>query len=106
MTVTVQKNVSLAVPSEVQRRAGIKVGDQLEFKVSGGIITILPKLPTADDEYTPEQRRIIDARLAESQEDFKKGRSFGPFNTAGEMISHMKAQLKKRAAAKKAKRLR
>jgi bifunctional DNA-binding transcriptional regulator/antitoxin component of YhaV-PrlF toxin-antitoxin module len=44
MTVTVQRNVSLAVPSQVQRRAGIKVGDQLEFKVSGGIITILPRL--------------------------------------------------------------
>ena len=92
---------SLTVPSEVRRRAGIKISDQLEFKVSGGIITILPKLHTADDEYTPEQRRIIDARMAESEEDFKKGRSFGPFNTAGEMIAHMKAQLKKRAPLKK-----
>ena len=29
------------------------------------MITILPKLPVADDEYTPEQRRAIDARLAD-----------------------------------------
>src|SRR5260370_33111869 len=101
MTVTVKNKFSLTVPTEVQRRAGIKVGDQLEFKVSGGVIAILPKLPTADNDDTPEQRRIIDARLAESDEDLKKGRSFGPFNTADEMIAHMKAQLKKRANLKK-----
>ena len=70
------------------------------------MITILPKLPTADDEYTPEQRRIIDARLAEGLADIKAGRTFGPFNSADEMIAHMKAQLKKRVTAPKAKRSR
>ena len=57
----------------------------------------MPKSPSADDEYTLAQRRIIDARLAESEEDLKKGRTFGPFNTADEMIASMKRQLKKRA---------
>jgi hypothetical protein len=33
--------------------------------------------------------------------DLKKGRTFGPFNTADEMIASMKAQLSKRAAAAK-----
>ena len=33
------------------------------FKVSGGIINIIPKLPSADDEYTPAQRRAIDSQL-------------------------------------------
>jgi len=106
MTITVKNKTNLVVPSGVQRQAGIKAGDRLEFKVSGGIINIIPKLPTADDEYTPAQRRIIDARLAESEEDLKRGRTFGPFNTADQMIAHMKAQLKKRAATKKAKRAR
>jgi hypothetical protein len=45
----------------------------------------------------PAQRRIIDARLAESEEDLKRGRTFGPFNTANEMIASMKRELKKRA---------
>jgi len=106
MTVTVKIKSSLTVPVEIRRRAGIKAGDKVEFKVSGGVITILPKLPTADDEYTPEQRRIIDARLAESEEDFQKGRSYGPFNSADEMIAHIKVQLKKRAVTKKTKRSR
>ena len=107
MTVTVKtKSAAWGVPPEIKRQAGIKPGDVLEFKVSGGVITILPKLPTADDEHTPEQRRIIDARLAESEADLRAGRSFGPFNSADEMIAHMKAHLKKKAAAKKAKRSR
>ena len=94
------------LPDEVRQQAGIKIGDVLEFKVSGGVITILPKLPGADDEYTPEQRRIIDAQLAEGLADIKAGRTAGPFNTADEMIAHMKGELKKRAAAKKARRSR
>ena len=102
MTVTVKNKTSLLVPPSVQRRAGIKNGDRLEFKVSGGVIMIVPKLPTADDEYTPEQRRIIDAQLDEAE----KGPFHGPFNTADEMIAHMKSELKKRAARKKTKRSR
>lgn len=104
MTVIVNNKSALAVPTEVQKRAGIKAGDRVEFKVSGGIITIVPELPTADDEYTPAQRRVIDAQLAEALADIKAGRTHGPFDTADEMIAHMKAQLKKRAAAKKPKR--
>lgn len=100
MTVTVKNKSALIVPAEIQRRAGLKAADRVEFKVSGGIINIIPELPTADDEYTPTQRRIIDARLTESEEDLKKGHGFGPFNSADEMVTHMKGQLKKRAAKK------
>ena len=57
------------------------------------------QFPNADDEYTPERRRIIDARLAEALADIKASRTFGPFNTAREMIVHMKADLKNQAAA-------
>jgi len=94
------------VPPSVRRKAGHKSGQELEFRVSGGVITILPKLPAAGDEYTPAQRRIIDARLAAGLADITAGRTFGPFDGADEMIAHMKAQLKKRGIAPKAKRSR
>jgi hypothetical protein len=74
--------------------------------VSGDVITILPKLPHADDEYTPKQRRIVDAQLAEGLADIKAGRTFGPFASADEMIAHMKARGAKRPAVKKPKRVR
>ena len=108
MTVAVKNDNStpLVVPKAVRRRAGFKSGQELEFRASGGVITIVPKPPPADDEYTPEQRRIIDARLAEGLADIKAGRTHGPFNTADEMIAHMKTQLKERAAVKRPKRSR
>ena len=97
MTVTVKKKTELVVPRSVRRQAGIKTGDRLEFKVSGGIINIIPELSLADDQYTPAQRRVIDAQLAEA----KKGPFHGPFTTADEMIAHIKGELKKRATTEK-----
>lgn len=102
MTATVKNKIGLTVPPAVQHKAGFKPGDVVEFKVSGGVITILPRLPPAGDEYTAEQRCGIDAQLDEAE----KGPFYGPFNTAEEMIAHMKSQLKKRAVPKKAKRSR
>lgn len=106
MTVTVKSKAPLIVPQAVRRQAGFKSGDKLEFRASGGVITILRKLPAADDEYTPEQRRIIDAQLAKGLADVRAGRIFGPFDSAAEMIAHMKTQLKKGTLAKRAKRSR
>ena len=100
MTTTL-KDKRLLVPDTIRRRAGIKAGDGVEFRVSGGIISIIPVLPSADDEYTPGQRSIIDAQLAESQVDLNAGRVHGPFGTADEMIADMKHELKKRSSAKK-----
>src|ERR1700722_2095483 len=100
MTVTVTNKKELVVPRSIRRRAGIKSGDRLEFRVSGGIINIVPELPPADDEYTPAQRRVIDAQLTEAQE----GPFHGPFDTADDMIAHIKVELKKRAAAKRTTR--
>jgi bifunctional DNA-binding transcriptional regulator/antitoxin component of YhaV-PrlF toxin-antitoxin module len=104
MTIVVKKRTDLVVPTSVQRRAGIKAGDRLEFKVSGGVITIFPKRPRADDEYTPEQRRSIDARLARADEDIKHGRVYGPFNTAEEMAASIEDNIKNlRTARREAK---
>ena len=106
MTVGLKNKSPVVVPDAALRRAGFKRGQQLEIKASGGVITILPKLPTADDEYTPAQRRIVDAQLAKGLADIKAGRTRGPFNSAEEMITDMKTRLRKKAAAKRAKRAR
>lgn len=91
MTVTVKNKVALTVPEAVRHQAGIKPGDRLEFKVSGRIITIIPQPPTADDEYTPEQRKILDAQLAEGLDDIRKGRVSSKFDTVDEMLASLKA---------------
>jgi bifunctional DNA-binding transcriptional regulator/antitoxin component of YhaV-PrlF toxin-antitoxin module len=94
MTVTIKNKTPLfTVPDPVRRQAGFKHGDEVEFKVSGGIINIVPKLPSADDEYTPEQRSVIDARLAEGLAeglaDIKAGRVSGPFLTHKEFTTSL-----------------
>ena len=82
----------------------------VEASLHRGKIVLTPKViidrskfPNADDEYTPAQRRFVDARIPEGLEDFKKGRFYGPFKTADEMIASMQSNLKRRAAAKKKK---
>jgi AbrB family looped-hinge helix DNA binding protein len=109
-TAKIQHKGQVTIPTRVRRQAGLQRGDLVSFAVQRGKIVITPQLvidrsqfPTADDEYTPAQRKIIDARLAQSEKDYRAGRSYGPFETAEDMIAHMKAELKKRAVAKKAK---
>ena len=111
--VRIHRKGQMTLPSRLRSAIGIADGDLVEATVHRGKIVLTPKLvvdrskfPNADDEYTPAQRRVIDARLDESEEDLKKGRLAGPFNSAREMIDHMKAELSKRAAAKKPKRSR
>ena len=89
MTIVVNEKTREIFPPSVRRKAGIKIGDELEVKVSGGIITMLPKLPSADHEYTPEQRRVVDARLAKALGEVKAGRTYGPFETHEEMMGFL-----------------
>ena len=82
------------VPAAIWRKAGFKGEDELEFKAASGVITISRKLPVAGDEYTPAQRRVIDARLTEA----RKGPYHGPFDTAAEAIRFIRKEIKNRKA--------
>lgn len=97
MGVVVSTKSELVVPRSVRRRAGLKSGQEVEFKVSGGVINIVPKLPVADEEYTPAQRRIIDARLRQA----RKGPYYGPFATADEAIAFLHKEIRKRRRMKR-----
>jgi bifunctional DNA-binding transcriptional regulator/antitoxin component of YhaV-PrlF toxin-antitoxin module len=89
----------IVVPEAVRRKAGIRRGDQIEFKVSGRAITIAPKNPPVNHEYTPAQRRAIDARLAKTEEDIKAGHVHGPF-TAKEASAFVERLARDRATKK------
>ncbi len=106
MTVVVKSRQPLVVPTAVRRRAGLKSGQELEFRVSGGVITILPKLSKSADQGAAGQRRVLNAKLAEGLSDIKAGRIHGPFNSADEMIQHMRDRLKTKPPPKSPKRSR
>jgi bifunctional DNA-binding transcriptional regulator/antitoxin component of YhaV-PrlF toxin-antitoxin module len=85
MTVTVNNKKEL----------GIKSGDRLEFKVSGGIINLIPELPSADD-FALAQRKVIDAQLAGA----RKGPYHGPFESTDEAIKFLKKEIRTRVKRK------
>ena len=72
MTVTLKNKTPLVVPDRVRRKAGFKTGDRVEFKVSPGAVTILPKPPVSkDDTLTSAEAKIV--RRGEAQ--LKRGKS-------------------------------
>jgi len=95
MTVAIKNKPPVVVPAAALRQAGFKRGQELEFRAAGGVITIVQKPPSADDEYTPEQRQTIDAQLTEGLADIKAGRVRGPFATHAEFIASLHKETKK-----------
>ncbi len=109
----IQHKGQVTIPTHLRNQAGLSKGDLVEFSFLRGKIVITPKVvidrskfPNADDEYTPEQRRAIDAGIRQGLEDFKNGRSHGPFATAKEASAYIESMAKERAAAKQSKRRR
>jgi len=105
--VTVKNKYQIVIPAKVRKEAGVNVGDLLEASIEKGKIVLSPRVaidpsqfPNADNEYTPAQRRKIDARLAKSLRDVKKGHAYGPFNTHKEFIASLRAKSQKLAVKK------
>lgn len=106
--VKIHRNGQMTLPSRLRSAVGVGEGDLVEATIRRGKIVLTPKLiidrsrfPNADDEYTPAQRRIIDARLAKSDADIRAGRLYGPFNSAEEMAVSIEAQIKKLRGGKR-----
>ena len=99
------KAVSISLPPSEPKQAE-RLAKQTNRSLSGlfreGLKRLQDEQGRRADEYTPAQRRFIDARIAEGLEEFKKGRFYGPFNAADEAIASIKSNLKQRARAKKA----
>lgn len=93
--VKVQHKGQMTIPRRIRSLFGLADGDVVEVKADGGRIIITPRPVTGDDEYTPEQRRIIDAGLAEGLEDIRQGRTYGPFDTHAAMMDSLQANSKK-----------
>src|SRR5271154_3329712 len=62
MTIPVKNKLPVVVPPAALRRAGFKRGQELEFRASGGVIKIVPKIPSADYPLESVTRIIKEAR--------------------------------------------
>jgi AbrB family looped-hinge helix DNA binding protein len=97
--VKVQRKGQVTIPTEVRARVGLADGDWVEAKAHRGKIVLTPKV-IVDREYTPAQRRVVDARLAESVEQAKRGETYGPFETHRAMTAFLHRQARKARSAK------
>ena len=64
MAVTLKSNQPIVVPDAVRRKAGLRIGDKIEFQVSGHVIKIVPK-PLADEkEYSSKtvEQILVDSK--------------------------------------------
>jgi hypothetical protein len=74
-----------------------------EFIITPQLVIDRSKIPTADDEYTPAQRRVIDREIAKGLADVKTGRLHGPFDTHEDMVAFLHAEVRKARKKPKAK---
>jgi AbrB family looped-hinge helix DNA binding protein len=80
--VKVKEKYQVTLPASVRQKAGVAVGDLLEAQVQGKKITLTPKVVV--------DRALIEKRLAESFEDYRQGRVYGPFSSAKELIRSLR----------------
>jgi bifunctional DNA-binding transcriptional regulator/antitoxin component of YhaV-PrlF toxin-antitoxin module len=78
--VKVKTRGEVTLPSALRERAGLNVGDLLEAKFEKGKITLTPK-------------SLIDRRIEEGLEDIRRGRTYGPFDTADQMIESLQRNI-------------
>ena len=95
--VKVKEKYQVTLPVEVRRKARLAVGDFLEASVKGKLITLTPKSVVNRD-----FKAQLENRLAESLEDVRKGRTYGPFDSAEALVRslHRNAARVRRKPAK------
>jgi len=105
--VTVKNKYQIVIPQSVRDQISVNVGDVFDARAERGKIVFHPKAIVDRDEYTPAQRRRIDAQLARSVAEHKKGESVA-FETHKEMTDylHQKTKRSRSRPAKKAGNLR
>ena len=95
MTVAFKNKQPIIVSPAALRRAGFKSRQQLEVKVRGGSITILPKTTKLVDEPIPSERRAVRRGIVLSEKDYEQGRSYGPFDTHEAFVASLHAETAK-----------
>jgi AbrB family looped-hinge helix DNA binding protein len=100
--VKIQRKGQMTLPSRFRSAVGVAEGDMIELSVQRGKIVLTPKVVdrsrfSGDDAYTRAQRQAINRGIAQSEKEYKQGRSFGPFNTHEEFIASLHKESAKRS---------
>ncbi len=80
--VKIKEKYQVTLPAALRQKAGLEVGDLLEAKVEGKKITLTPK-------------SVLDRELAQALKEIEQGKTFGPFNSAKDLIRSLNREVKK-----------
>jgi len=80
--VKIKEKYQVTLPAALRQKAGLEVGDLLEVKVEGKKITLTPK-------------SVLDRELAQALKEIEQGKTFGPFNSAKDLIRSLNREVKK-----------
>jgi len=69
----------VAIPKKLHDQLGLTAGDYLEIEVRGGKLILTPK-------------QLIDKRLEEAEDDVRRGRVLGPFNTGKQAMKALRTR--------------
>ncbi len=67
----------VAIPKEIHDQLGLSPGDYLEVEVRDNRIILTPK-------------ELVDKRLGEAEEDIRKGRVHGPYDSAAQAVKALR----------------
>lgn len=86
--VTVKNKFQIVIPQHVRELARIEIGDLLEAGIEDGKLVFTPK-------------SLVDRHIAEGLEDACKGRTHGPYASAGEAVAALEARAKRHVQKRK-----
>lgn len=82
----------VVIPKRLHDELGLAPGDYLEVELERGKLVLTPK--TLVD-------KAIERRLAESFEDFRRGRTYGPFSSAKAAVRSLRQSVRKTKEGRK-----
>lgn len=80
----------VVIPKKVHDELGLSPGDYLEVQLRDKRLILTPKALVDKD-----AKMVIEKRLAESIEDIRKGRVYGPFASAKAVIRSLHREARK-----------
>jgi AbrB family looped-hinge helix DNA binding protein len=97
MTVTLKPKTEITVPKSIRRKAGFKPGEQVEFKVSGRTITIVPKQTQEErEDYLEVHDSAVQEAISESNADIAAGRTKPAAELLRRLTRRKRAKINKR----------
>lgn len=89
-TIQILRNGQITLPAHIRHVLGLEYGDYLEPEIKNKSIVLKPKKLIDSDQawfWTKEWQK----GEKEADEDIKKGRVYGPFNNARDLLKSLKS---------------